>query len=133
MGDCAARLTGRMLRRFEFEMNRAARTGSAESIHDLRVAIRRLSQGLRLFRQFFPRGAHKRIRRALKTITAQAARVRNCDVALELLDKAGLAADSPLAERLRGERDAASRALRAALTRWSRRGAWRKWREALGL
>lgn len=133
MADFAARRTGEMLRRVEFEMNRSARLGTPESIHDLRVSIRRLTHCLRLFRQFFPRAARRRIRRGLKGIMEQAAEVRNRDVALDLLEKAGLAADSPLLDQLREERAAGSRALDAALKRWARLNASRKWRAALGV
>jgi len=131
--EYAKRQTGETLRRFEFEVNRAARLGSAEAIHDLRVSIRRLSHCLRLFRQFFPRAERKRIRRSLKGIMTLAARVRDRDVALELLAKAGLATDSPLALELRQARESGNQALLADLKRWGRHSASRRWRAALGV
>src|ERR1039458_6517364 len=40
--------TGELLRHLAFQVTRTARTGDAEAIHDLRVAIRRLSRCLRV-------------------------------------------------------------------------------------
>ena len=41
-----------LLRRLAFRMNRAAKVRDADSIHDLRVAIRRFEQCLQIFHQF---------------------------------------------------------------------------------
>ena len=41
----------------------AAREGDADSIHDVRVAMRRLSRCLRVFAPFYPQGSVEKIRR----------------------------------------------------------------------
>jgi len=123
---------GALIRRFFFEMHRVARLDNADAIHDLRVSIRRLHQFLRLFRQFFPRSGRKQIRRELSALMAQAARVRNCDIALELLQRAKLGPDSPSAGLLKEERSRESRRLQARLKGQQRQGTLRRWRSRLG-
>lgn len=56
-----------------------------ETIHDLRVAIRRFTQCLRAFAQFFDATRVKRIRKRLRKILKRAGEVRNYDIAIELL------------------------------------------------
>lgn len=122
-----------LLRRFAYEVNRTARLGNADAIHDLRVSIRRLIQCLRVFQQFFPRGKAKKVRRSLKELMVQAAEVRNRDVALVLLHKAGIPAGSAAVEKLTQERERDHRALLAQLEGWSRHGSFKKWRAQLEL
>ena len=64
MRDYALAQTAILLRRLAFQANRAARTGDADAVHDLRVAIRRLSRCLRTFAQFYPDNSWKRMRRS---------------------------------------------------------------------
>jgi CHAD domain-containing protein len=119
------------LRRFAFEVNRAAKHGDADAIHDLRVSSRRLAQCLRVFGQFFPGKPVKKIRRSLKKLLDRAAEVRNRDIALSLLVEAG--ADSgALAESLGDQRERHMQQLSAALKQWARRNSFRKWRAQLG-
>jgi CHAD domain-containing protein len=70
-----------------FEMHSAARLKDPESIHKMRVAIRRLQQGLRVFGQYIPDKASKRIKRELRDVMKIAGEVRNRDIALKLLKK----------------------------------------------
>lgn len=121
------------LRRFAFEVNRTAKLGNADAIHDLRVSCRRLAQCLRVFGQFFPQRAVRKIRRDLKTLLAQAAEVRNRDIAYELLGKAGLDQGSVAFATLTAERDRHLRLLTDMLKRWGRRHSFRKWRTQLEL
>ena len=129
----ATQIVAAQLRRFAFEVNRAARPGNAGAVHDLRVSIRRLAQCLRLFAQFFPGGKAKKIRSRLKPIMTRAAEVRNRDVALDLLKSAGVAAPPPVIERLKQERERAHRLLVADLRHWNRRRSFKKWRAQLEL
>ncbi|MGE5648037.1 MAG: CHAD domain-containing protein [Acidobacteriota bacterium] len=125
----AERQTATLLRRMADQAGRAASSDDADTVHDLRVSIRRFSQALRIFRQFFPHGAAKKIRRRLKRLMAAASEVRNRDIALELLEQAG----EPRNERLVEERRRAGKDLRAALKRWSRRNTQQRWRARLGV
>jgi CHAD domain-containing protein len=129
----AAQHTATLLRRLAYEVGRAAKSGDAKSIHDLRVAIRRLSQCLRVFEPFFPRAKAKKIRRALKQMIDLASEVRNRDVAASLLVEAKVSPESELARAVTEGRGAAQRKLVSALRQWMRNSSFRKWRSALDL
>ena len=120
-----------LLRRLAYRMNRAARLRDADSIHDLRVAIRRFEQCLQIFNQFFP--GHKKIHRRLHKIMQLSGEVRNRDIALDLLKQAGQTAHSALAERLRCERKDFQAELLATFDQWGERDVFRKWGSRLGL
>ena len=122
-----------LLRRLAFQATRTARTGDAGSIHDLRVSIRRLTQCLRVFGQFFPRESGKKLQRRLSAVMDLASAVRDIDIATALLAAAGIPSDSPLVRVLSQERTRAERSLVDALERWSRRGFQKKWRSRLEL
>jgi CHAD domain-containing protein len=123
--------TGILLRRLASQVNRTARTGDADTVHDLRVAIRRLSRCLRVFAQFYPGRSWKRIRRRLADLMEACGSVRDRDIAIALLEKAGVPAASPLVRQLDAERRAAHRALRRELLRRKARGFSRRWRVRL--
>ncbi len=122
-----------LLRRFAYQVNRVSRSGGADEIHDLRVAIRRFSQCLRVFAQFFPGGKRKRIGKRLRKVMGMAAAVRDCDVALELAREAGVGGDGALARTLERQREEAMAQLGTTLQRWTRRDFSRKWRAQLDL
>src|SRR5277367_6878075 len=67
---------------------RAAEDQSEEAIHDLRVAIRRLTENLRVFEDVFPRSAASMTRRDLRPVMKLAGAVRNHDIAKQLAGKA---------------------------------------------
>jgi CHAD domain-containing protein len=125
--------TGTLLRRLAIQVTRAARTGNADAIHDLRVAIRRLKRCLRVFAQFYPGHSWKPIRRRLAELMDVCGNVRDRDIAIGLLKQAGVAADSPLVRQLDEERRAAARELQLELQRWKARGFSRQWRTRLEL
>jgi CHAD domain-containing protein len=122
-----------LLRRMAFQATRTSKLTDADAIHDLRVSIRRLTQCLSVFHQFFPSGEAKKVRRKMSALMDLASEVRNRDIALDLLKRAAIPAGSSLARTLLREREQAERALREALKRWSRRDAHRKWRSWLDL
>ena len=125
--------TGILLRGLASQLNRTARTGDAGAIHDLRVAIRRLSRCLRVFAQFYPARSWKPIRRRLSDLMDACGGVRDRDIAIELLEKAGVPAASPLVRQLDEERRAADGELRRELRRWKEDGFSRRWSERLEL
>jgi CHAD domain-containing protein len=133
MLDYARHETAILLRRLAYQLNRAARGGDAESIHDLRVAIRRLSRCLRVFAPFYPSGAWKKIRRQLADLMEAAGKVRDRDIALQLLAEAGIPAHAAIAARLAGERRKANHELLLEIRRWKGRSFSRKWRSRLEL
>jgi CHAD domain-containing protein len=122
-----------LLRGLVFQVDRAAHAGDADAIHDLRVAIRRLSRCLRVFAQFYPGRSWKPLRRRLGDLMGACGSVRDRDIAIELLAKAGVPSVSPLVRRLDDERQAAEEELRRELRRWQHRGLQRRWQARLEL
>lgn len=76
-----------------------------DEVHDFRVAVRRLSAGLRVFGELLPGKEAKRMRKALKPALDAAAHVRDLDVDSELLVRLGLRRDHPLLGKMRNDRE----------------------------
>ena len=133
MREHALLQTAVLLRRFAFQVNRTTRLGDADSIHDFRVAIRRLSRCLRVFSQFYPAGSWKKIRRQLSGLMDLAAAVRDRDIALELLAAAGISSRVAVVARLKNERTGAIHDLLREIHRWKSRSFSQKWRARLEL
>jgi len=125
--------TSILLRRLAFEVNRTAKTGDADAIHDLRVAVRRLSRCLRAFSQFYPGRSWKKVRRKLHELMAATGEVRDRDIAVELLLKAGIESEASAIRILEEERCSAAQHLSTVLHHWQERSLSRKWRGELGL
>ena len=103
----------------------------AGEIHDVRVAIRRLRQCLRVFSKFYPGNSWKKLRSELAGVMKSCGAVRDRDIAIGLLTESGTPTDSKLALRLQKERRAADRDLRRDLARWKRRGLGKKFQSRL--
>lgn len=133
MRNYAHRQTSILLRRLAGAVGKAAKTGKAETIHDLRVAIRRMNGCLRLFAEFYPKGSRKELKKHLKALMQSSGEVRDRDIAVELAADAGVPPASAAARRLGAERKEAARVLRKELRRWQTRGVLREWRKRLEL
>jgi len=133
MRDFVQRQTTDLLAKLSAEIERAAGDRHPDAIHDLRVAIRRLSRCLRVFSQFYPGRSWKKARAQLSELMHAAGAVRDRDIALELLGKAGFSARAAIAVRLRKERSEAHRELVAVVRRWRDRARAQKWTAVLGL
>jgi CHAD domain-containing protein len=96
------------------QIRRAVKRQDEDTIHDLRVAIRRFSSCLRVFRQFFPRQKTSKTLKGLSRLLHRAADVRNRDIAIELIGMS----QANLVAALQREREQASRKLARALERW---------------
>ena len=129
--------TGILLGSLASQVNVAAQSDHygyhAEDIHDLRVAVRRLSRCLRVFAPFYPARSWKPMRRRLSGLMDACGSVRDRDIAIGLLEKAGVPAASPLVRQLDQERRAADEELRRELRRWKARGFRRQWQMRLEL
>jgi CHAD domain-containing protein len=90
-------------------------TPDPDAVHDLRVAIRRFSQALRIFRQLLDAKALQHMRRALRRVMDAAATVRDLDVGMERLIGEGLPEDHAVIEEMRSERRRGELALRGWL------------------
>jgi triphosphatase len=126
--------TAMLLRQMAFQVSRTARSGKdADAIHDLRVAIRRLSRCLRAFSEFYPGDSWKKVRKELGDLMQSAGRVRDRDIALALLAEAGVGRRGAIAAKLEAERKQAVRDLLLEARRWKRSSFSRKWRSRLEL
>jgi CHAD domain-containing protein len=133
MRDYARQQTALQLRWMALALHRAAREGDPDSIHDVRVAMRRLSRCLRVFSAFYPHGAAKKIRRRISALMALAGAARDCDIAIELVGRSGVAGVGGMVAQLAGRRAETGRALLLEIRRWKRRNFARQWRRRLEL
>ena len=133
MRDYVQNQTAILLRRLNLQINRALRDGNPEAVHDLRVAIRRLSRCLQVFSEFYPGQSWKRMRRRLSRLMDACGAVRDLDIAIELVAKAGIARNSVAVRELQSERAHAERELMLELRRWKGTAAAREWKTELGL
>jgi CHAD domain-containing protein len=116
-----------------FQVHSAATKPDADGVHDLRVAIRRLEQSLLVFSSLLPKAETKRIRKQLRKVLDLAGAVRDIDIALELLDGAGVASGDPLRKWLLRDRKKAERQLIERIRKWSRSDFSAMWRSDLQL
>jgi CHAD domain-containing protein len=130
-GTFAADSVTRLLERLAYRVTAAAHTHDEASIHDLRVAIRRFSQSLTLFKDLYGAKERKKIRARLKRLMELTSEVRDCDVAAELLKKSELAGAAALEERLADRRKDTVKLLLPALRGWPARHTTARWRAAL--
>jgi CHAD domain-containing protein len=122
-----------LLRRLAYELTQTARHGDTDSVHDLRVSIRRFSQCLRVFGQFLPGSEAKKIRRQLKEIMRVASEVRDHDITLDLLENAGIPKNSRVAAAIVKQRKQAEKTLISVLRHSSHDNFSSKWRAKLEL
>jgi len=115
------------LRTLAASLRRAAKhSGEAESIHRLRVSIRRFTQVLRVFDGLF---SHcRKMRRRLRGLMDLCGAARNCDVAVEVLAAAGVTVDVEIEKRLKQRRLRVGRDLAKLLDGWNARAGMRRWR-----
>ena len=113
------------------QLKQAPADSDGEAIHDVRVAIRRLRQCLRVFSKFYPDNSWKKIRRELAGVMQSCGRVRDRDIAIGLLTESGLPIDSKLVLRLQEKRRTADRGLRHDLADWKHRGLGKKFQGRL--
>ena len=111
----AVKETKLRLKRLSKNLRRAAKhPEDPEAIHDLRVSIRRVVQAFKTFRELLDPTPVKELRRRLHKLMDLCAAVRNCDVALTLLDQVGVTAGNS-ASRLKKMRGAAGEKLHRRL------------------
>ena len=128
MKEFVLRQTDALLHSLASEIERAAEDGGPDAIHDLRVAIRRLSRCLRAFAGFYPGRSWKKARAELSELLHAAGEVRDRDIALEMLALAGIPRRSSIVVKVQGERASAHTGFVEAVRRWRDRKAVHKWR-----
>jgi CHAD domain-containing protein len=106
----------------------AARTPNPEAIHRMRVSIRRLQQSIRLFRQFLRRKGVHSVRADLRRIMEPAGELRNFDIAVGLVRRAG-----GCAELLQERRVTARLVLQGQLSDLGGTNLGQRWLDQLGI
>jgi CHAD domain-containing protein len=121
-----------LLGRVAFEIRRARKKSDDDAVHDLRVSIRRFTQALRVFDDVLPDGEARRIRKQLRPVMELAGKVRNLDIARELVREAKIRHDG-LLDQLSAERRSSRQQLMDALRELLSRDFSSRWRERLQL
>ena len=128
--DYAIEQVNHLLTRLAFQVHRVGKQPGPEEIHDLRVSIRRFSQGLSVFDHFFPPWEVKKVTKRLKRMMRLTSQIRDRDIALEFL--AGVKHNAHR-QRLETERATCQRELSEMVRRWTARDFSAKWRMGLSL
>jgi CHAD domain-containing protein len=128
METFAARKLLELIDRTVFALHDAVRLQGPDAVHRLRVSIRRLQQGLRVFEQFLRASGTKRVRNQLKKTMRAAGELRNHDIAVQLVQKHRR--DIP---ELRVARQASKVEFQRVLRGIVRKDLSIQWREDLGL
>jgi len=116
-----------------YQVRQAAIRADADTVHDLRVSIRRLRECLRTFAGLYPAAPRKKVRKELRKLMKCAEQVRSADIAIALLGSAGLTETDTLIREIHAQRAAHHTQLRDELTALGGRPYTRSWREVLGL
>jgi CHAD domain-containing protein len=128
MESFAIRKTQELIDSSVFTLHEAVRLHDAGAVHRMRVAVRKLQQALRVFRQYFKPSGVRRVRRQLKKCVGAAGELRNYDIAMELLDKYGF--DVP---EVHAKRTTAKKEFRTVVRQLTKHDLGLKWRSELGL
>jgi CHAD domain-containing protein len=90
---------------FFLRMDKALKMSDAEDIHDLRVASRRLREGLALFAPCYPGGNIARLVKQVKVVTRLLGEIRNRDEAILFFTALGEEVDNYCRDALEGVTD----------------------------
>lgn len=129
----AALQAGLRLDRVAFEVNRARKNADPDTVHDLRVSIRRFVSCLKEFDQFFREKEVRKIRKNLGGIMSLAGSIRDRDIAMELAGMAKLPPESPFLAALAQQRREQMDQLALTLKPWAKQNRTVKWRQQLRL
>lgn len=110
-------------------VQRAAERADVDSVHHLRVSVRRAAEGLRLVEHETPDA--KRLRREINRIRQRAGAVRDRDITRDLLRRHRLPANDPACIYLQGQRDLAALQLQEFLRKQIRRRRPERWADRL--
>ena len=128
--DYALDQVNHLLTRLAFQVHRAAKQPGPDEIHDLRVGIRRFSQGLDVFRDFFPPWEVEKVTKRLKRMMKLTSQIRDRDITLEFLSDVK---HTTHRRRFELERATYEREFSEMVRRWSARDFSAKWRTGLSL
>ena len=119
-----------LLSRVAAEVEHAKTVRDEDAIHDLRVTIRRFGRSLGVFSQFVPNRVVKQIKKQLRHLMHLTGEVRNRDITIRMLEKAGLAGQFVAVV---SDRELSMRILVSELERWQVEHDAVRWRAMLEL
>jgi CHAD domain-containing protein len=123
--------SSRLLEKLASQVNTALHSRDADSVHDVRVAVRRFAQAVAVFKPYFHSRQRQKIRRELKEIMGHAGEVRDRDIAIGLLAETKATEAAALETKFRVQRDEAEAVLLAVLRKWKAKGSPARWRDKL--
>ncbi len=126
-----ARQSEARLDRFAYQLGRGSKSTDPDTVHDLRVAIRRYESCVKAFDGFFAARPVRKFHNRLGEILKPAGLVRDRDIALGLALEAGMRHDAPLVTALSRQRKDLAKNLTAEVKRWTKRHPSDKWRRRL--
>lgn len=129
MKEYVVRRSEACLDRFAYELGRGCKSTDADTVHDLRVSIRRYESCVDAFNGFFP--ARRKFNKRLREVLKPAGIVRDRDIALQLAGEAGLTPDAPLVRVLSKQRQDLAKRFLDDVKQWSKRNPSGKWRRRL--
>ncbi len=121
------------LDRFAYELGRSCKSTDADTVHDLRVSIRRYESSVAAFNGFFPARQARKFEKRLREILKPAGIVRDRDIALQLASGAGLTPQTPLVRVLSRQRQELAKSFLDVAKRWTKRNPSHKWRRRLAV
>ena len=120
-----------LLHRFASEVDHATAHLDADAVHDLRVSIRRLAQGLTVFEDELPTRRARRVRKQVSALRRLAGEGRDLDIAIAETTRRRW--NAPLRAGLAAARAAAATRLQQEVSRFAKKEPWTKWSSKLGL
>jgi CHAD domain-containing protein len=121
------------LRSLNLQTARALKFAGIEAVHDLRVAVRRSRQVLKILKPWLPREESRLLWRELKELMARAGDVRDLDIALHLLRAIDIPKNRRILSEFHEARASAAHALHESLSDFHTRDTGAAWRRALKL
>jgi CHAD domain-containing protein len=121
------------LRSLNLQTTRTLKFAGIEAVHDLRVAIRRFRQVLKILKPWLPREESRLLRRELKELMRHAGGVRDLDIALHLLRAVEVPKNRRILSEFHEARAACAHALHENLSGFHTRDTSAAWRRALKL
>ncbi|MBI2690013.1 MAG: CHAD domain-containing protein [Acidobacteria bacterium] len=123
-------IVAKLLRDLHAEVKRTAEETGVKPVHDLRVAVRRVTAALRVYQDEVPRA--KRLKKEIRQVREHAATVRDRDVIRDLLRRHRLSASDAANVYLSGQRDLAAAQLRDFLRRIIEKDRPQRWFDWIG-
>jgi len=121
------------LRSLMLEARRAAESGGIEAVHDLRVAVRKFRQILKVLKRWVPREESQLLRTEMKELMTRAGEVRDRDIAVALLRKIHVPKNRRILTEIHEQRGASAHTLQECVRDFRHRNTAAAWRRALTL